>query len=213
MDIFSYIFIYTFLGGIFVKELFAKMFGKVKEEFFTIPNLLSCFRILLIPIIVYLYCFAKNDIATFFLVCFSSLTDVVDGYIARKYNMITDFGKFIDPVADKATQIVVLVCLATTFPLIWIMGIVLFVKEIASLALRVVLYKETEIVEGAKWHGKVSTTLVICVIGLHLLLGQAHMPTVLSVVLIALSTAFMFYSGILYTLEAFRLLKQDEKKI
>ena len=93
------------------------------------------------------------------------------------------------------------------------MGIVLFVKEIASLALRVVLYKETEIVEGAKWHGKVSTTLVICVIGLHLLLGQAHMPIVLSVVLIALSTAFMFYSGILYALEAFRLLKQDEKKI
>lgn len=202
------------LGGIFVKELFAKIFGKIKEEFFTIPNLLSFFRILLIPVIVYLYCFAKNDLAALILVVFSSLTDIVDGFIARKYNMITDFGKFIDPVADKATQIVVLICLAAKYPWMWIPGVVLFVKEIGSLILRVVVFKETELVEGARWHGKVSTTLVVTVMGLHLLLGVwGGMPAELSIALTVIVTVFMLYSGILYTIESFKMLKTNEKKI
>ena len=197
-----------------MKELFAKIFGKIKEEFFTIPNLLSFLRILLIPIIVYLYCFAKNDIAALIVVVFSSLTDIVDGFIARKYNMITDFGKFIDPVADKSTQIVVLVCLTTKYPWMWIPGVVLFVKEIGSLILRVVVFKETELVEGAKWHGKVATTLVVSAVGLHLLWGAfGEMPVELSVALTVIVTVFMLYSGVLYTIESFQMLKTNEKKI
>ena len=197
-----------------MKELFAKIFGKIKEEFFTIPNLLSFLRILLIPVIVYLYCFAKNDIAALIVVVFSSLTDIVDGFIARKYNMITDFGKFIDPVADKSTQIVVLVCLTTKYPWMWIPGVVLFVKEIGSLILRVVVFKETELVEGAKWHGKVATTLVVSAVGLHLLWGAfGEMPVELSVAITVIVTVFMLYSGVLYTIESFQMLKTNEKKI
>lgn len=198
-----------------MKELFTKIFGKIKEEFFTIPNLLSFFRILLIPVIVYLYCVKHNDLATLGLVAFSSLTDIVDGFIARRFNMITDFGKFIDPVADKATQIVVLICLATKYPLMWLTGAILFIKEVGSLILRVVVFKETELVEGAKWHGKASTTIVVSVIGLHLLWGGiwGSMPAAISMTLIVISTLFMLYSGTLYTLEAFKMLKTNEKKI
>lgn len=194
-----------------MKELFAKMFGKVKEEFFTIPNLLSVFRILLIPVIVYLYCFDKNDIWTFVVVAFSAFTDVVDGFIARKFNLITDFGKFIDPVADKATQIVVFVCLTTRFPLMWVPAIVLLIKEVASLALRVIVYKETELVDGAKWHGKASTAILLSVVALHLVWGT--IPAEVSFAIVAFSTLFMLYSGILYTIEAFKMLKTHEKQI
>ena len=194
-----------------MKELFAKMVGKVKEEFFTIPNLLSVFRILLIPVIVYLYCFEKNDFWTFVVVAFSALTDVVDGYIARRFNMITDFGRFIDPVADKATQIVVFVCLTTRFPLMWIPAIVLLIKEVGSLILRMIVYKETELVDGAKWHGKVSTSIVILIVVIHLLWGK--IPAVVSIAIIGISTLFMLYSGVLYTIEAFKMLKTHEKQI
>lgn len=194
-----------------MKELFAKMFSKVKEEFFTIPNLLSVFRILLIPVIVYLYCFEKNDFWTFVVVAFSAITDVVDGYIARRFNMITDFGRFIDPVADKATQIVVFVCLTTRFPLMWIPAIVLLIKEVGSLILRMIVYKETELVDGAKWHGKVSTSIVILIVVIHLLWGG--IPAVVSIAIIGISTLFMLYSGVLYTIEAFKMLKTHEKQI
>ena len=194
-----------------MKELFAKMFSKVKEEFFTIPNLLSVFRILLIPVIVYLYCFEKNDFWTFVVVVFSALTDVVDGYIARRFNMITDFGRFIDPVADKATQIVVFVCLTTRFPLMWIPAIVLLIKEVGSLILRMIVYKETELVDGAKWHGKVSTSIVILIVVIHLIWGG--IPAVVSIAIVGISTLFMLYSGVLYTIEAFKMLKTHEKQI
>ncbi len=137
-----------------LKNLFTKIFGKVKEEFFTIPNILSMVRILLIPVIVYLYSFEKNYPLTFIVVAFSSLTDIVDGFIARKFNMITDFGKFIDPVADKATQIVLFACVSINFPLMLVPLAVLTVKELASLALRTYVYKKTDLVWGAKWHGK-----------------------------------------------------------
>ena len=192
-----------------MKALFTKLFGKFKGEFFTIPNILSMVRILLIPVIVYLYCFAKNYPLTIIVVAFSSLTDVVDGFIARKFNMITDFGKLIDPVADKATQIALFACVSINFPIMLIPLAVLTVKELGSLALRTYVYKKTELVWGARWHGKVSTTIIVLLLVLHLV--WIGIPSALSLVLVGASTIFMIYSGILYTLEAFEMLKKYEK--
>ena len=118
---------------------------------------------------------------------------------------------FIDPVADKATQIVVFLCLTTRFPAMWVPAIVLLIKEVGSLILRMIVYKETELVDGAKWHGKVSTTIVVSVVALHLIWGT--IPSVVSLVIIAFSTLFMLYSGALYTIEAFKMLKTHEKQI
>ena len=194
-----------------MKELFKKMFKKMKEELLTIPNVLSIVRLLLIPVIVYLYCFKHDNLWTFIVVTLSSLTDIVDGYIARRFNMITDFGKFLDPLADKATQVTVFACLATKFPLMWIPFCVMAVKEVGSLALRVIVYKETELVDGAKWHGKAATTLVISVVALHLIWHT--IPAFVSNILIFVTTGFLLYSGILYTIEAFKMLKTHEKQI
>ena len=83
---------------------------------------------------------------------------------------------------------------------------VLTVKEVGSLALRTYVYKKTELVWGARWHGKVSTTIIIALLVLHLV--WIDIPSTLSLALVSASTVFMIYSGILYTLEAFEMLKK-----
>ena len=76
-----------------------------------IPNILTVLRFLLIPFIVY-YIIADQYLLAFIFLTISGLTDVLDGCIARKFNFITNFGKLIDPLADKTTQIAVLLTLA-----------------------------------------------------------------------------------------------------
>ena len=192
-----------------MKELFRKIFKKIGDEILTIPNILSFIRILIIPVIVYLYCFKHDNIGALVWVIISTLTDIADGFIARRFNMITDFGKFIDPVADKATQLAVFACLVTKFPLMLLPFIVLLVKELSSLALRFYVYKQTEIVEGAKWHGKASTGVVILIVTLHL--AWANIPSAVSTGAIIFSTAFMLFSATLYTIETLNCLKNGKK--
>ena len=194
----------------FKKELFNKAFKKMGSEFFNIPNMISIFRILLIPVIVYLYCFLHNDFWTLMVIIFSTLTDIADGIIARKCNMITDFGKFIDPVADKLTQITVFICLVTRFNLMLLPLIILVVKEVGSLLLRWVLFNKTGIVEGAHWHGKLSTGVVILIIVLHLVYPTMHAS--ISSGLIIFSSLLMVYSGLLYTIEGLDLMKYGKKR-
>ena len=97
------------------------MFKRFKGEFFTLPNLLSYARIILIPFIVWTYCYLKMKYLSAALVALSGLTDCADGYIARHWGLITDFGKIIDPIADKLTQITVVACLAYNYPLMLIL--------------------------------------------------------------------------------------------
>ena len=75
-----------------------------RKQLFTIPNLLSLLRLCMIPLIIWLYCTQKNYALTAVVLVLSGLTDMVDGYIARRFNMVTDLGKALDPVADKLTQ-------------------------------------------------------------------------------------------------------------
>ncbi len=80
---------------------------KIKKEYFSIPNLMGYFRILMIPVFLYLYGKANSKreyLWAFLVLGISLLTDFFDGKIARKYHMVTDFGKALDPVADKLTQ-------------------------------------------------------------------------------------------------------------
>ena len=139
----------------------------------------------------------------------ASFTDFLDGYLARKHNLVTNFGKFLDPFADKLTQLAVFACLITRFNLMIVPFVVLLVKEVGSFLLRLVVYKKTEIVEGAHWHGKMSTGIVILVVVLHLAFGG--MPVPISNGIILFSTIFMVYSGFLYTLEGIDLLKHGKR--
>ena len=85
----------------------------------TIPNLLSAFRILLVPVIVWLYCWKADYPLAAWTLTLSGLTDIVDGFIARRFHMVSNLGKALDPIADKLTQTAALGCLLTRFGAMW----------------------------------------------------------------------------------------------
>ena len=80
-------------------------------KIWTIPNFMSFFRLLLVPFIVWAYVGLQNTKLAIILLAVSALTDVLDGRIARRFNMVSDLGKALDPVADKLTQVCVVLCL------------------------------------------------------------------------------------------------------
>lgn len=122
-----------------------------------VPNILTIIRFLLIPVIV-IFTLQGNFIATIIVLTISGLTDILDGYIARRFNFISDFGKLVDPLADKATQIALIGTLAIQKIIpIWILIIVLF-KEFLMVAGASFLYGK-ELVVSSKWYGKLATVL------------------------------------------------------
>lgn len=122
-----------------------------------VPNILTIIRFILIPFII-ISLKDDNYLLTFILLTVSGLTDVLDGTIARKFNLITNFGKLVDPLADKATQITILTTLALKKIIpIW-MIVILFIKEFIMIAGASFLYGK-ELVVSSKWYGKLSTVL------------------------------------------------------
>ena len=163
-----------------------------------IPNILTLSRFVLIPfIIVSLVC--NKYLIAFILLTISGLTDVLDGFIARKFNFITDFGKLIDPLADKATQLSILITLSlkTTSsgePIIpiWILFII-FIKEFMMIAGASFLYGK-DLVVSSKWYGKLATVLFYLAIISSLLINQFHFEISLRVDL------YLYYLAILATI-------------
>lgn len=175
---------------------------RTKKEIFSIPNILSYFRILLIPVFIVLFINSKNNlsfhIAAVAVVALSGLTDMLDGKIARHCNMITELGKILDPVADKLTQCAIMVCLAMRYSLLWAFIGALVVKEVTMAVLGMVFLKKGRKLKGAHWYGKVSTVVFYLVMMGLLVIPPSKMPVELSVVLILLSGAFMIFSFIMY---------------
>ena len=103
-----------------------------KKEIFSIPNLMGYFRILLIPVFCYLYITAETEreyLYAVLVVLLSSLTDLFDGKIARRFHMVTELGKALDPIADKLTHAALAICLATRYPMMWALIALMLVKE------------------------------------------------------------------------------------
>ena len=130
-----------------------------KEQILTIPNAMSVFRILLVPFIIWAYV-AEHYYLVFGLLVLSALSDVLDGIVARKFNMTSEFGKFIDPVADKLTQVSLVVCLMTRYKPICILFVIIVVKEIVQSYLAAVVLKKCNRVNSAKWYGKLCTVVL-----------------------------------------------------
>ena len=141
-----------------------------KKDIFTIPNVLSLFRLALIPVYVVIYLNAE-EAREFYLsaaiLAVSCLTDLIDGQIARRFNMMTTLGKFLDPVADKATQFTLIVCLAIRYPvLLYLIGLFV-VKESFQLIAGAFKWRKGKILNRALLSGKICTTvLFVSLIGL-----------------------------------------------
>ena len=161
-----------------------------------IPNALTILRFFLIPFIVY-YLVKDNYIAAFILLFISGLTDVLDGTIARKFNLITNFGKLIDPLADKITQISILFTLLFKgiIPL-WIVVIVLL-KEAFMVCGASFLYGR-DLVVSSKWYGKAATVLFYLAIALSLIIKHFSLNKSFDIAIYYLALGMTIFSLIMY---------------
>lgn len=134
-----------------------------KKEIFSIPNLLSIFRLALIPVYVAIYLNARNATDYYLaaaILAVSCLTDMIDGQIARHFNMITTVGKVLDPLADKVTQFTMVICLSIKYPVLWVLIVLIFVKEIFQLVAGILRFKKGKMLKGAQITGKICTTIL-----------------------------------------------------
>lgn len=171
------------------------------ERILTLPNILSFARLTMIPFIVWLFEIEQYGWAfgMFFL---SGVTDVVDGWIARTFHLVSNFGKAIDPIADKLTQVAVMLCL---LPLEywWVVGVLAF-KEITIGILTLTAIRKTHKVYSAGWYGKLCTVVIYLSMFVLILWREPHptfvlVDSILIVAAIALSFVkyFIYYTGIL----------------
>lgn len=180
-----------------------------ENKVFTIPNLLSFFRLLLIPAILVCYFHFESYLISAILLLVSAATDIIDGFIARKFNMVSNLGKILDPIADKLTQVSVLICLCFENHLIILPALVLIIKELASGIIGLIVVKRIKHNLSAEWHGKLATVLIYTTMMVHLF--WLDQPKILSYILIGLSVAIMILSFILYLRRYVKILKENPK--
>lgn len=173
-----------------------------KKDLWTIPNIICYLRILLIPVFTYIYITADSAgdyRLAGIIVLFSSFTDLFDGLIARRFNMVTDLGKILDPVADKLTHAALAICLAVRYPLMRILLLIMLLKEGYMAVMGALMLKKGKMINGAAWYGKVCTALLFA--GLFVLFLFPSLPVrwvngIIIVLMISMLYTFIRYIGV-----------------
>ena len=177
-----------------------------KKDIFTIPNLLSLFRLVLIPVYVTIYLNAQ-EAADYYLaagiLAVSCLTDLIDGKIARHFNMITSLGKLLDPVADKATQFTLILCLALKAEnsLLWYLIGLFVLKESFQLIAGGIRLRKGIMLKGALLSGKICTTVLF--VSLILMVMMPDMPLQTVNIITIVDAGFMLVAFIHYVVAYF----------
>ena len=189
----------------------------MKKSSLNLPNLLSLIRVCLVPAFVATLLFMRNiaiwgSVVPAIIFVITALTDMLDGKIARKYNLVTDFGKFIDPLADKfmviGSQITIVVWLlllgeeffVPAMIFVWVVLIILL-RELGVTSLRLVVAGKSGIVVAASMLGKLKTvsqmvgTVVIIIEPTIPFFNETH---ILSYVMMAIMTFATLFSGLDY---------------
>ena len=180
-----------------------------REQVFTIPNFMSLFRIVMLPFIIWLYWKGSFDVAVALLIV-SAVTDVLDGVIARKFNMVSDLGKMLDPLCDKLTQAALLVCLAFRYRYVWLVFVLLAVKDITMSFLGAAAIRHRGSVHSAQWYGKACTVILETVMAVLILFPQ--IPENIVVALLLLCSAAILFSLTMYVIYLCGLIRSDKKQ-
>lgn len=180
-----------------------------ENKILTIPNLLSLFRLILIPFIIWLYAVRRDYIPAGILLIISGLTDLADGFIARHFNAVSNVGKILDPIADKLTQAAMLFCLVTRFPLMAAPFGFLVIKEIFIGTTGLLMIRKTGKVVGADFHGKVATTLLYAMMILHIF--WISIPSKISAATILICLISMGFTLVVYGSRNLRVLHGQEE--
>lgn len=175
------------------------LFSNWKKEILTIPNILSLFRLVLIPVYVSIYLNAKSDadyILAAMILAVSCLTDMIDGKIARRFNMISNLGKLLDPVADKLTQFSLILCLSVRYSILWYLVGLFFLKESFQLIAGGLQLRKGRMLKGAQMTGKICTTILFISLIVMVMIPSLN-PKIVTVIAavdaVFLTTAFIDY--------------------
>lgn len=183
-----------------------------KKEVFSIPNILCYLRIALVPVFLTVYFHYEsnnNHLLSAGILVLSSLTDFLDGFIARKFDMITNLGKLVDPVADKLTQFVVASTLAYTYPAYILLILIIVLKDGMLLFVGWHIYKKKSIhLTQAEMPGKVATAVFFVV---SIFLIAFYIPNMILVnILIYVTAILMLIAMVYYGKSLYILNKQGE---
>lgn len=173
-----------------------------KKDILTIPNLLSLFRLVLIPVYVLIYLNARDNRDYFLaaaILAVSCLTDLIDGKIARHFNMISTLGKILDPLADKATQFTLIVCLALPHPVLWYLVALFVVKESFQLIAGGINLRKGIMLKGALITGKVCTTILFVSLILMVLMPDLSDTTILWIVIVDIVFMLISFADYVFT--------------
>lgn len=177
------------------------MFKFKAKDLVSLPNILTYIRIILIFIFIYFFQQEMQYKSIYLggILILSGLSDVLDGMIARKFNMVTEIGKCLDPIADKLTQFVLLLCLLGKYPMAWIVLGIFVTKEIVVTIVGFVVIHIQGRNEGAKWYGKLSTVIFYIVVIILVLFNQIN---------IRLANVLLCISGIALIIAFFGYIRQ-----
>ena len=175
-----------------------------KKDVFTIPNFLSLFRLALIPVYMTVYLNARQTadyhIAGLILAV-SCLTDMVDGYVARTFHMTSNLGKFLDPLADKSTQLTLTLCLSVRYAVLRPVLALFLVKEFFQLFATIFYFRRGKMLNGALMAGKICTTVLFVSLLLLVVFPQVPLRTVRLMAVI--DTVFLVNAFVCYFLAFF----------
>lgn len=189
-----------------------------KKDILTIPNLLSLFRLILIPVYITIYLNAK-DSADYYvaagILAVSCLTDLIDGKIARHFNMISTVGKILDPFADKATQFTLIICLAVNYNVLWYIVALFVIKESFQLIAGSINLKKGRMLKGALISGKVCTAVLFISLIFMIMVPNLKDTTVNMIATIDGCFMLVSFGNYLFTYfsreNKFQALDQDDK--
>ena len=181
-----------------------------------IPNILSAFRILLIPVFIVFYMKADSSRYEYYAyaalaLVLSGLSDLFDGIIARKFNQMTELGKILDPIADKLTQLAVVICVAIKLnnPVLSLTLMLFVVKEILMLTGGFIILRRKIKMQASKWYGKIATAVFYVVMAAIALFDGITTEVAFIMILVAL--AFMLFAFLGYINDFVRIMRENKK--
>ncbi len=180
-----------------------------REQIFTIPNFMSFFRVVLLPFIIWVYWKGSYDVAVGLLIL-SAVTDALDGVIARKFNMVSDLGKMLDPFCDKLTQAALLVCLAFRYRYVWFVFALLAVKDLTMSFLGAAAIRHRGVVHSAQWYGKLCTVVLETVMAALILFPE--IPEKIVIVLLCVCCAVILLSLVMYMIYLKGLIRAEKTR-
>ncbi|MFA7672709.1 MAG: CDP-alcohol phosphatidyltransferase family protein [Clostridia bacterium] len=176
-----------------------------------LPNIITCIRLILVPAFCYYLLKDNNTAAGIIFIC-AAISDVIDGYLARKFNWISNFGKLADPFADKIMQISAIIILCMQGKLMVWMMIAVFLKDSLLIIGALLVKFRYKFTVDAKWYGKAATVLLNLVIAVCVLFDP---PLQLIGIIMIFTILFEYFALTMYSINFFSLLKKfnNEKRV